>query len=141
MIKQEYAVSATSNDEDWGFTCMAESREDAARQFCASPHGIGIGDTLFVGPCYRPCIETFTIDADSFIQDIIDGSEFSEWLDDYPDATSEQWDELERQLNDVFHAWCHRHEIHPGCWSVEGYDTIPVDPAWLTDPATQGGAE
>lgn len=68
-----------------------------------------------------------TIDGEFFIENIQNQLYDNVGEEDYlEDATKEQIDELEEQLNEVFYNWNIKHGFEPNCYNIEKEEWIEV---------------
>ena len=89
-------------------------------------------DHCWVGECHPPTQPEDHIDADLLIEHVSCQDEYNcDWSSDWYAGTSDQEQELTRELRSVFAAWLDRHSLRPGFYMIENakrYDRVDGQP-------------
>lgn len=114
------------DSETWCNDLECDSREAAIEEgmILAKEEGMTCFRIAKATPCGIP-----SIDGEYIIDDLQNQlcSEVGEVGEDYlEDATKEQINELEEQLNEVFYNWNIKHGFEPNCYTIEESEWIKV---------------
>lgn len=96
----------------------------AIRRMKEIPEEIYIGDCEF----FKPSLSGSSWDVIDAVICQAEDEGFGEWCEDYlSDATKEQREELEADMEKVFQEWINKHNLHPGFFKVPTYDLYEYD--------------
>ncbi len=85
-------------------------------------------EEAWIGRCVYPESPEDYVDADLVLEHICCQDEFStEYAEDWPDATSDQRDELTGSLRTVIRDWIKKHDLKPLFFTVEDVRRVSVD--------------
>lgn len=119
----EYYYDIFDTEEEAKAEAMKELRRIERRTPEELPEEIYIGTCEF----FKPSLLSTGWDIMEDIQQQAYNEGFGEYANDYPDATKEQWRELETGIEKVFQRWIKKYNLNPSFFKVNTYDVYEYD--------------
>lgn len=126
-MKENWTVELTEIDcEIWDSDIECNSKEEAIKEGikCAKEDGLKSFRIGRVIPCGIPNIDTGWL-LEKAQEQLYD--EVGELADVYLDSmTKEEFEELDKLLNEVFQQWHKKHKLEPNCYKIINDEVIEV---------------